>query len=697
MNPQRVPELLAPAGSMESLTAAIRCGADAVYIGAKQFSARHSAENFGDDMLRQAAEMCHLSGVKLYLAVNTLLTDDEIPTLDLLLEQAADAGVDACIVQDFGVGAYIHGKIPQMPLHASTQMTIHTADGIAAAKRMGFCRVVLARELDHSVIEALTRAAHAMDMETELFIHGAHCMSVSGQCWLSAAMGGRSANRGRCAQPCRLAFTSKHNKRDAYALSLKDMCLLPHIPQISAMGVDSLKIEGRMKRPEYVAAAVDAYRKALDGETPDYHSLQAVFSRSGFTDGYFTGKRTHMFGTRSKEDVTAAQTVLADLRTRYRKPRKITAVSGHFVIAAGKPASLTVTAADGFAVQVSGVPPLTAQQHPTDAAALRRQFDKLGDTVYTCGDVTAETDGRSMLPAASLNALRRDAVAAMDAARIQHNTPRYQILPAPTLTDSAKSEAHTQQLWLAIRRLSQLSALHEIKQHIDVLMLPLQLIKQYAASPMLPPAQCMILPPRWSVNESKTQELLLEAKQLGFTHLACPHMGYVEMGRRLDMTLHGTAGLHITNRFAADLLRQLKLSDGLLSPELPVRDVRPITQVLPTGIFAYGRLPLMLMRNCPIQAESGCKNCRHQLIDRKGQSLYTDCTRCHEAPDYAELFNSASVWLADRLSSCKDAAYLLLSMNDESPTQVRDILLAYCGKAALAAPSRFTRGLRLAD
>lgn len=698
MNEAFRPELLAPAGSMEALTAAIRCGTDAVYIGGQQFSARHSAENFTDDSLRSAAEMCHVSGVKLYLAVNTLLTEGEYPALDRLLELAAAVGVDACIVQDFGVALYIREKIPQMPLHASTQMTIHTADGIAAAKHMGFCRVVLARELNGETIAALTASAHAMEMETELFVHGAHCMSVSGQCWLSAAMGGRSANRGRCAQPCRLPFTARKGAHDAYALSLKDMCLLSHIPQIAAMGVDSLKIEGRMKRPEYVAAAVTAYRKALDGETPDREILRAIFSRSGFTDGYFSGVRRDMFGTRNKEDVVAAQTVLSDLRETYRKPRKIVTINGHFVITQGKPATLTITAADGFAVQVSGDPPLTAQQHPADAAVLRRQFDKLGDTIYTCGEVTTETDGSSMLPAAALNAMRRDAVAALNAARIAENTPHYDIQapPAPS-TQIEKQTAQTPPIWLMIRRLSQLDSLWNVREHIGALLLPLHLANTYAQTPLLSPSQCILIPPRWCTDEIKSSALLQQAKALGFSRLGCGHIADVEMGRKLNMALHGVAGLHLFSRFGADSLRQMGLADCLLSPELPIHEAKTLSQTLPTGIFAYGRLPLMLMHNCPIQAEQGCKGCSHGLTDRKGQTLYTDCTRCHASPDYAELFNSAVVWQADRLAACRHAAYLLLSMTDESPQQVLHILRAYCGEGDVTPPPRFTRGLRLAD
>ncbi len=695
MSTHHLPELLAPAGGMESLVAAVRCGADAVYIGAKQFSARHSAENFTEDTLREAVTLCHTAGVKLYLAVNTLLTAQEFTVLDSLALQAAEYGIDGCIVQDMGVVSYLKARVPGLPLHASTQMTVHTEDGIAAAKEMGLCRVVLARECSAQRIAALTDAAHRMDMETEVFVHGAHCMSVSGQCWLSAAMGGRSANRGRCAQPCRLPFTANADDA-ACALSLKDMSLITHVRKLTAMGVDSLKIEGRMKRPEYVAAAVTAYRQALDGLQPDTEALQAVFSRSGFTDGYFTDRRVKMFGVRRKEDVLAANTVLASLRESYRKPRKIAVMNGHFTLRQNQHAELTVDDGKGHSVTVSGDVPQAAQNRPSDAESLRRQLEKLGDTIYDCGTVTADIDEGLMLPASAVNAMRRDAAAALNAVRCDSVTPQYTVAAVPEQITIPDADAKPQ-LWLSIRRLSQLERLQDAVKYIDRLLIPLQLAKAYTAKPLLPVAQCILIPPRWYSDEAAIRNMPAEAASLGFTHLACGNVGDVRLGKSLGLTLHGTLGYHITNRYAADMALGAGLADALLSPEIPPQTAAQIGGALPLGVYAYGRLPLMLMRNCPIQAQVGCKQCKHQLKDRKGQLLYTDCTRIAESPDYAELFNSAAVWLADKQTLCCGAAYRLLAMTDESPQRVKEIVLAYAVAADIAPPARFTRGLHLAD
>ena len=318
------PEILAPAGSMEALTAAVHCGADAVYIGATLFSARQNAHNFDAAALREAADFCHTNGVKLYLTVNTLVFDTEWAVLDELLQTAAAVGMDACIVQDLGVADYIHQRIPEMPLHASTQMTICSPSGAIWAKEHGFSRVVVAREMTRSEIQAVC----AIGLEVEQFVHGALCMCISGQCYLSALIGARSANRGCCAQACRLPFTAAKNPQAA-ALSLKDLCLLPHYQQLCADGIASLKIEGRMKRPEYVAAAVTALRQLKAGKQPDLQMLRAVFSRSGFTDGYYTGQRKQMFGVRQKEDVTAANAVLPKLAELAKKPAAHNGGNGH--------------------------------------------------------------------------------------------------------------------------------------------------------------------------------------------------------------------------------------------------------------------------------------------------------------------------------------------------------------------------------
>ena len=691
----RRPELLAPAGSMEALLAAVRCGADAVYLGGAQFSARAHAENFDANALRAAALLCHSSGVRVYPAVNTLLADAEFAALDELLCVLAEIGADGVIVQDAGVAAYIARRVPTLPLHASTQMTVHSPAGIRYAAAHGFKRAVTARELSREQLRAVCDEASRCGIEVEVFVHGAHCMSVSGQCWMSAAMGGRSANRGCCAQPCRLPFRAPGQPADTCALSLKDMSLVEHLPALAEMGVQSLKIEGRMKRPEYVAAAVTACRRALDGLPADTETLRAVFSRSGFTDGYFTGRRRDMFGTRTREDVTAAQSVLGDLRRSYQDPRKCAVLHAHFTLQAGQPASLTAADDAGHSVTVTGETPQPARSRPTDLSALQRQFEKLGDTVYTAGAVTAEIGQGLMLPASSLNAMRREAVAAMDRVRAEDFAPPHSLSEPPALAMYPPQE-ETGALRVQIRTLAQLEGILPFADRLEALCLPLALVPDYlkAGAPVAP-ERCIAVPPRFVCDEEKTAQLLRFAHENGIRRLACQHVGDIALGRALGFALHGSLGLHIVNSRAAAVYAADGLKDALVSPALP-QSARLHT-VLPLGRLVYGRLPLMLTRSCPLQAQAGCRGCRHTLLDRRGAALFCDCTRLCEKPDYAELFNSAVLWLADRPAELHRAPFGLVLLTDETPARTESVLAAYLDGAETDPPASMTRGLHITD
>ena len=291
-------ELLSPAGSMDALRAAVQNGADAVYLGLARCNARQGARNFSPDELREAVKYCHIRGVKVHLTLNTLLSDREMPQAAELIRTAAACDVDAFIVQDLGVVQLCRQMAPQIALHASTQMSIHNLDGVQQAAKMGVSRVVLARELDRAAIAYICRNS---PVEIEVFVHGALCMCYSGQCYMSAVIGRRSGNRGQCAQPCRLPY-GYSRQEDKYPLSLKDNCLLSYLRELEQMGVSSIKIEGRMKRPEYVATATRIYRAVLDGAPVDRQhlsDLQRAFSRQGFTQRYYTdGPGREMLGIR---------------------------------------------------------------------------------------------------------------------------------------------------------------------------------------------------------------------------------------------------------------------------------------------------------------------------------------------------------------------------------------------------------------
>ena len=396
-------EILAPCGSAESLDAALNTGADAVYLGMKTFSARKNASNFTFEELISAVEKSHMQGVKVYIALNTLFFNDETDKLREAIRQADGSGADAVIVQDLGIAQMVKRIAPRLRLHASTQMTVTSASGALFAQQNGFSRVVLPRELSYEEIADITSR---VNIETEVFVHGALCVCLSGQCLLSAAMGGRSGNRGLCAQPCRLDYTCGDRQN---VLSLKDLSLVDELQKLEAVGVTSAKIEGRMKRPEYVAAAVSQCRAALNGESADTELLRTVFSRSGFTKGYFDGSFKKMQGIRSKEDSEGSAEAMSKLRQLYKSPYKRYTVDMHVEAKADSPIICHISCGDLHAT-VAGCIPQPAINRPVTASEISERISKLGGTVFTAGKMTCAMDGGLSVPASEVNELRRMAI-----------------------------------------------------------------------------------------------------------------------------------------------------------------------------------------------------------------------------------------------------------------------------------------------
>ncbi len=406
-------EILAPVGGEEQLTAALRCGADAVYFGLQNFNARRNADNFNGEGLGDTVRKCHEHSCRVYITINTLVFDDELEEVYRSVDTAAKAGADALIIQDFAVAAYAKEHYPELKRYASTQMAVHNSEGVKALQNWGFDRVVLARELSLKEIKKIIDETGA---DVEVFVHGAHCMSLSGNCYLSSMIGGRSGNRGLCAQPCRLDCSVCG--RD-HALSLKDLSYMDHIKELADAGVMSLKIEGRMKRAEYVAASVTACRNAREGKPYDLSSLRSVFSRSGFTDGYLTGNRTlDMFGYRTKDDVMAASSdVLKSLSRLYEKEAQTVVVDMFFSAKAGEKVTLTLSDGDIW-VTCEGDIPQDARTQSMTKESVRKNLSKLGGTIYYLRDLQADIEEGLMLPVSSLNDLRRKAVAMLTDARV---------------------------------------------------------------------------------------------------------------------------------------------------------------------------------------------------------------------------------------------------------------------------------------
>lgn len=693
-------EILSPAGSMQALTAAVRCGADAVYLGGGGFNARRNAHNFDAVSLREAVAFCHARGVKVHFTLNTLIRQDELPAALALAEEVCALGVDALIVQDLGLARAVHAAAPGMPLHASTQLSCHTPAGVRELAALGFSRVVLAREMSKEEIAACANQG----AELEIFVHGALCMCVSGQCGLSAMLGGRSGNRGLCAQPCRLPFAP--SGRDAAgrerlprpgeaALSLRDLSLREHVGELAALGVCSLKIEGRMKRPEYVAAATAATVAARDGLADGENGsiaedLQSVFSRSGFTDGYYTARRgAAMFGVRRKEDVTAAAPVLGRLSRLYKKETPRVPVSLVLTMRSGRPMQLIAEDGEGRRVAVSGPPPEPAVNRPLDPERAAAQLSKTGGTPFSAA-VSCELEEGLTVPASALNALRREALDKLLALREA---------PTPVPFDRGRIPAEP-----ASRRpfpprpalVARFAGAGQIPADCgaDALLLPLNTAEENLRFWSGRAVVGVEIPRGLFGREDAVSALCRAAADAGARFALCGNIGALEPARRAGLAPVAGFGMNLFNAGSLRTLAETGVRAAVLSQELtfPQMDFAAHSPV-PVGILAYGRQPLMLMRNCPYQASAGCAKCggHGSLTDRKGVRFPVACEGGPGAHGCAELLNSTPLYLADRLDELPRLDFLLLHFTDETPEQAASVLRDY--REGGTPPPTFTRGL----
>lgn len=682
-----VPEVLAPAGSPDALKAAVRCGAAAVYLGVDQFNARRAAHNFTLDTLPEAVAYCHQRGTAVYLTLNTLLRQEELPAAIDIAVKAAACGVDALIIQDVGLARRLRAVMPSMPLHASTQLSCHTPAGVRFLRDAGFCRVVLAREMTRAEIAACA----GLGVELEVFVHGALCMSVSGQCYFSAMLGGRSGNRGACAQTCRLPFepTGKQPRPcppHKAALSLKDNCLAAHVQALAAIGVTSLKIEGRMKRPEYVAAATTVYRAAATN-TPiqpnALDTLQKVFSRTGFTDGYFTDTRgASMFGTRRKEDVTAAAEVLGDLQRLYEKEQPLIPITMDFH-ADETACTLTVTDADAHTVTATDAGAQPAIHKPLLPARAREQLEKTGGTPFAAQEVAVSIQPGLTLPLSRLNALRRDALEQLLAARAQR--------PAIPCNRAARTPSLPAKPASAHRTIVRLSSAQQYSPALraDELILPLSTpaatIRQFAATHRVG----VEIPRGLFGREDAVRTALAAAKQSGAVSALCGNVGALPLALEAGLEPIGGFSLNITNPEALAFYAERGLHAATLSMELTFDQIRSFGPTpISTGLLLYGRQPLMLTRNCPVKSAShACANCHApRLTDRTGTVFPIACDGgCHE------VLNSVPLYWADQLPQLPPRDFTLLHFTTETADEAAAVVQAY--QQGAPAPGAITRGL----
>lgn len=685
-------ELLLPAGSPEGLRAAVMNGADAVYFGLKNFGARRTAKNFTVSEAREAIGFCHARGVKAYITTNTLLFDRELGEFFALAREISAMGADAVLVQDLGVLSMLRECLPDLPLHASTQMTILNAEGAKKAAQLGCTRAVAARELSGDDLRKLCTES---PIEIEAFIHGAHCFCYSGQCYFSACVGGRSGNRGGCAQPCRLAY-GYDRRDDAYPLSLKDLSLAGHLREMEKMGVKSLKIEGRLKRPEYAAITAKIYSQALrDGREPsadEMAALAAVFSRDGFTDGYFAGKKDSpdMLGRRTEQDKRVTDPLFAEARRSYapgaREPQRV-GVKFALMVKIGKPSLLAAEDEEGRRVVLDGAPAEEARTRPLSPAEATTQLYKTGGTPYRCDFARAKVEPGAALPLAEINSLRRTALERLTALRTDLPTRR---VSEPTPVADRQRSPHPTQIAVQARTLEQISD-RMLERPPERIYLP---VGELLRSPdrvrdIMKVTKLAAVPPR-IVHPTEMSELtfaLGELRMSGVDELLVGNIGLIDQALERGYKLRGDYGLNITNSRALELIAAEGFESATLSFEMTFPQVRALSSPLPLELIAYGRLPLMVTARR--LGENGSS--AHNLVDRTGARFpFLDAEGGR-----SEIFNSQKLWLADKQDDCASLCVdtFRLMLTTENPREAENVLAAYRGEPDAQEPAQYTRGL----
>ena len=679
-------EILAPVGSEEMLRAAVFSGADAVYLGFSGFNARTGAGNFDADSLKEAVRFCHARGVAVHVALNTTVYGTELSALEQAIRAVAASGADAVICQDLAVATLIGKIAPQLPRHGSTQMSVHTLQGALELKELGFTRLVLARELSLPEVEHITKHC---GIETECFIHGALCMSVSGQCYMSAFLGGRSGNRGSCAGPCRLPFEAnalpEGKPGRLHHLSLKDNSAIDKLDKLQALGVASAKIEGRLRTPEYVAAAVSACLAGREGRAYDRDLLKNAFSRSGFTSGYLDGKIDGtMFGVRSEADAELTKKTLPMLRELYRRERSRVPVQMKLEIEEGGE-KLTVTDADGNKAFAYGdAEPQPARTDPTES--LNRSLAKTGGTPFTAEKITVEMDGGPwFIPGSAVNELRREALDAL-------LKKREVLRPWPTTEEHV---AALPQRTLPPRRTlrARFERWDQVPERaldgVEYLILP---IAQADRVPREWRAKTLLELPRvmFGALEQDTARRIAATQDAGFAGYEVSNIAHLRLCRGLPMT--GGFGLNITNNVAAQFYAEQGLSSLLILPEVKDSDIASIAPTrngkpVPTGVMVYGHMPLMLTRACPLQNIHDCAHCDKTgvLTDRKAKKFPVRC-----GLGVRTIYNPVPIYMGDKpgaLAVDYGVAYFTLESREEA-AQILEMIRTH-------APfeGEFTRGL----
>ncbi len=708
-------EILAPAGRMDSLKAAIIGGCDAVYLGGKNFNARRNAENFGQEEILEAIDYAHLRGKKVYLTLNTLIKNEEINMLLSELEFISRAGFDGLILQDLGALNIVKKVLPQMPLHASTQMSAHSVSDCQTLKELGFKRVVLARELS---LDEIINISNSVDIELEVFVHGALCMSISGQCFFSSALGERSANRGLCGGPCRLPFYAKN--KDNYNLSLKDLSYIHHLNSLKEANITSIKIEGRMKRAEYVFEAVSAIKHTLDNKAYNLTNLEKVFSRSGFTDGYLHRDYKNITGVRTEDNKSESQEVLEPIRKNFAKETPSVPLTMEYSFKRAQASSLLVYDNMGNFQYVEGAYPESSISTELTKEQVELSLQKLGGTVYRLEDIHGQLEPNLFLPTKEIKDLRRKAIDELNKKRTEKSPLEFKPFNLEKMTDSispsvnrnssinhmangaisvdplasikssniessniekldSKNKNNRPHLISSVSNISQLT--EELLLCSDFVAIPLFQIKDLSLAFKERFANKIIaeIPRIYYGAEKLILNELSSVKTIGIDKGRGHTVGRLHLLNSLGFHIYGGFGLNLMNQQAISILEEnFNFSSATLSPEISASSIKTLDKTFfpntSINVIGYGHLPLMIARVCPIKEEVSCENCKNKILkDRKGFSFPICCYN----KEIFEILNMTSLYIGNKKDKFQNVDSFELMFKEENSHKCLEIFRSF--------------------
>ncbi len=663
-------ELLSPCGDFDCLKAAVAGGADAVYLGGSRLNARESAKNFSDEELKEAVNYCHLRGVKVYITLNTIVSDKEIRELENYIRFLSETNIDGVILQSLGLASCVRCVAPDLEIHASTQLSVHSLDGVLQMKELGFTRAVLARELSGKDMEYICKNS---PIEIEAFIHGALCMCYSGQCYFSSIIGQRSGNRGRCAQPCRQPY------KNGYELSLKDLSAADMFKDYLKLGVKSFKIEGRLKDPFYVYGVTSIYRKLIDenrsANSDEMKLLKALFSRQGFTKAYLEGKPSKsMFGIRTQDDKNST----ANLE-KFTIAEKEMPLTIDYEIDETK---ISVKVAQGqFEHLAQDIGAEKAQNRSTTKEDVEKQLKKVGGTGFFVEKISGTVKDGLFIPLSKLNEVRRLAIDSLKEKILSKKDNKL----CPLNIKFENKPYENQVLNFHFSNLKQYEETKEIHHLAENIFVPAQYVEKVNDV-------CLSLPRIITDSEKENILKFLEiAKEKGITKILCNTCDHIYMVKELGFEPVGNFSLNIFNSYDLKVFKELGLNEVSLSCELSAFKIKDLKKCLKTNALVYGRLPLMVTENCIIKNAGKCIDFKsfYGLDDKTNRTFPVMC----HYPHRNIILNSAPIYIADKQKDLKNSGIYGFDFlfTVETGREIIDIVKGYLSEEKPVG--QFTRGL----